>query len=619
MSGKFGAYEILHELKAGGMGAVLLGRRRGPGAFEQLVAIKTIRSEYASSPAVRAMFLDEAAIVARINHPVIATVHDFGDQDGTLYMVMEYVAGTSFRSLSDRILPPSIAARAIAEACRGLHAAHEVRDTAGALMGVVHRDISPDNLMLGFDGHIKVIDFGIALVKNRQSPVTEFGTVKGKPPYMSPEQVKNETIDRRSDVFSLGVVLHELLTGAPLFDGDSIYAIARAVEHQELRAPSLVRGEPLPAGLDAAVMRALTRDPAKRTPSAAALAEELERVITNAGDETLEAWAERELAAPREAHRRWLAGVVLGTEAPHPMGRATGARTAVGPVQRTPKPAVALAAAAADGGAGAAVVGGAAARGADAAGAGGAGAGAAGAGGADAAGVGAGDAGAGGVGAGGAGAAVVGGGAGARGGAGAVERRVSTIDDVELDRVPRRSLVPVAGVLLMLGAAIVVIVMMRRSATDAGQGSPADAAVVAVSPDAPDAPVLASPDAAVDAAPIAVLDAGAPRDAGVVVVRRDAGPPRDASVAVARIDAARPAMIDAAPVARGAGKVSFRARRGAYVNVTLDGQSLGPTPIFNHEVSAGSHTVEMRDPVGNLVHKATFVVDDGELENITQP
>jgi len=578
MSGKFGAYEILHELKAGGMGAVLLGRRRGPGAFEQLVAIKTIRSEYASSPAVRAMFLDEAAIVARINHPVIATVHDFGDQDGTLYMVMEYVAGTSFRTLSDRSLPPSIAARAIAEACRGLHAAHEVRDTAGALMGVVHRDISPDNLMLGFDGHIKVIDFGIALVKNRQSPVTEFGTVKGKPPYMSPEQVKNEAIDRRSDVFSLGVVLHELLTGAPLFDGDSIYAIARAVEHQELRAPSLVRGEPLPPGLDAAVMRALTRDPANRTPSAAALAEELERVITNAGDETLEAWAERELAAPREAHRRWIAGVVLGTDAPHPMGRATGARTAVGPVQRTPKAAVALAPAAGNGGAGA----------------------------------------------GGAGAAVVGGGPAAWGADAAVvaERRVSTIDDVELDGVRRRSLVPVVGVLLLLGAAIVVIVMVRRSATDgAGQGSPADAAVVAVSPDAPvlDAPVLASRDAALDAAPIAVLDAGAPRDAGVVVARRDAGPSRDATVAVARIDAARPAMIDAAPVARGAGKVSFRARRGSYVNVTLDGQSLGPTPIFKYEVSAGSHTVEMRDPVGNLVHKATFVVDDGELENITQP
>jgi len=548
MSSKFGAYEILHELKVGGMGEVLLGRRRGPGAFEQLVAIKTIRSEYASAPAVRAMFLDEAAIVARTNHPVIATVHDFGEEAGTLYMVMEYVAGVSLRALGDRSLPPTIAARAISEACRGLHAAHEVRDTAGALMGVVHRDISPDNLMLGFDGHIKVIDFGIALVKNRQSPVTEFGTVKGKPPYMSPEQVKNEAIDRRSDVFSLGVVLHELLTGRPLFDGESIYAIARAVEHQEILAPSAVLGEPLPPGLDAAVMRALVRDPDKRTPSAAALAEELERVIANAGDETLEAWAERELAAPREAHREWIAGVVLGRDAPRPIGRPTGTATAVAPIRApTPRAPAALVPA---------------------------------------------------------------------------PPSPVVVDDHELDRVPRRSLVPVVGVLLAVVAAIVAIVaivMFRRPAHDgAGQSGPADAAQVAVVADAPLVDV-AAPDAAIDAALVAELDAGTPRDAGVAAVRRDAGAPRDATVVTARIDAARIAAIDAAPAARGAGAVSFRARRGSYVNVTLDGKALGPTPIFKHPVSAGSHTVEMRDPVGNLVHQATFVVDDGELENITQP
>src|SRR5262245_42584576 len=208
---RFGAYEILYELKTGGMGAVLLGRRRGPGAFEQLVAIKTIRPEFAQTAAVRAMFLDEAAILARLNHPGVATVHDFGEEGGTLYMVMEYVAGIPFRELADSRPPAAIAARAIAEACRGLHAAHEVRDLAGHPMGLVHRDISPDNLMLGFDGHVKVIDFGIALVKNRQAPVTEFGTVKGKPPYMSPEQVKNEAMDRRSDVFSLAVVAWELL------------------------------------------------------------------------------------------------------------------------------------------------------------------------------------------------------------------------------------------------------------------------------------------------------------------------------------------------------------------------------------------------------------------------
>jgi predicted Ser/Thr protein kinase len=342
---RFGAYEILYELKTGGMGAVLLGRRRGPGAFEQLVAIKTIRAEYAQTEAVRAMFLDEAAILARLSHPAIATVHDFGEQAGTLYMVMEYVAGIALGDI-EQAVPPAVVARAIAEACRGVHAAHELHDLAGHLLGVVHRDISPDNLMVGFDGHIKVIDFGIALVKNRQAPVTEFGTVKGKPPYMSPEQVKNEALDRRSDVFSLAVVLWELLTGRHLFDGDSIYAIARAVEHQPIVPPSQILGEPLPLGLDAVVMNALDRDLARRTPSAAALAEQLEQVIQTAGDETLEAWADRVLAGPRLAHRAWLASVVAGRDLPRPIGRPTGSVTAIGPSPSPGAPSIAAAPAA---------------------------------------------------------------------------------------------------------------------------------------------------------------------------------------------------------------------------------------------------------------------------------
>lgn len=336
MANRFGAYEILYELKTGGMGSVLLGRRRGPGAFEQLVAIKTIRPEYAQAQAVRAMFLDEAAILARLNHPGVATVHDFGEQGGALYMVMEYVPGIAFRDAMEHGLPPAVAARAIAEACRGVHAAHELRDLSGHLLGVVHRDISPDNLMFGFDGHIKVIDFGIALVKNRQAPVTELGTVKGKPPYMSPEQVKNEAVDPRSDVFSLAVVLWEMLTGRALFEGDSIYAVALAVEHQDIVPPSQVLGVPLPLGLDAAVMNALERNLAHRTQTAAAFAEQLEQVIQGAGDETLEAWAERALAEPRQQHRAWIASVVAGRDVPRPIGRPTGSVTALSPSAGAP-------------------------------------------------------------------------------------------------------------------------------------------------------------------------------------------------------------------------------------------------------------------------------------------
>ena len=317
---KLDDYEVLRALKTGGMGEVLLARRRGPEGFERLVAIKTIRAELAGAAAVRAMFLDEAKLLARLGHPAIAQVSDFGEEDGGLYLVMEYVPGLRFRELIERRPPPAVAARAIADAARGVHAAHELRDLDGHWMGVVHRDLSPENLMLGWDGQVKVLDFGIALVKGRQAPVTEVGTIKGKPPYMSPEQVKNEGIDRRSDVWALGLVLHELLTGKTVFDGDSLYAVARSVVVDPIEPPS-VRAGALPAGLDAAVMAALDRDREQRTGSAALLADALERVAAAEGGETLASWAARELADEREAHRRWLAQV---------MARATGVRAAIG-------------------------------------------------------------------------------------------------------------------------------------------------------------------------------------------------------------------------------------------------------------------------------------------------
>lgn len=326
---RVGAYEVLYELKSGGMGSVLLARRRGPGSFEKLVAIKTIRAELAAAPQVRAMFLDEAALLARLGHPAVAAVHDFGEEGKNLYLVMEYVAGVSLHGVLDHVLPPPhIAARLVAEACRGIHAAHELRDLQGNLLGVVHRDISPDNLLLGFDGHVKVIDFGIALIKGRQAPVTEMGMLKGKPPYMSPEQIKNEPIDRRSDVFALGAVLWEMLVGEPLFTGDSIYAIARAVEHQEIERPSARVAGLLP-GLDSIVLEALQRDPARRTPTAAALAARLDEVVAAAEGETLAEWSHRELATQREEHRRWLAQVMSGGESARKAGRATGAVTAL--------------------------------------------------------------------------------------------------------------------------------------------------------------------------------------------------------------------------------------------------------------------------------------------------
>jgi hypothetical protein len=568
---RFGTYEILHELKSGGMGSVLLGRRRGPGSFEQLVAIKTIRSEYATAPAVRAMFLDEAAILARLNHPGIATVHDFGEEDGTLYMAMEYVAGISFRGLLDIALPPAVAARAIAEACRGLHAAHEVRDTAGQLLGVVHRDISPDNLMLGFDGHVKVIDFGIALVKNRQAPVTELGTVKGKPPYMSPEQVKNEAMDRRSDVFSLAVVLHEMLAGRPLFDGDSIYAVARAVEHQEIKPPSQVIGWPLPIGLDAVVMAALDRDLARRTPSAAAFAEALEQVINAAGDETLEAWAERELARPREAHRAWLASVVAGKDAPRPqVGRATGAVT-----QLPPEQAAALAAMAPPPLAATPV---------------------------------------------------------RPEREPAPEPGASTHLPASdgLARPARRRLLPILlALLVLLGALGGLLVLLRDRG---GAGAPdaavaiADAAadapriVVAPAPDvAPEpGPAPDAADMAADAPELLPADAAVPIDAPPRRPRIDAG-----GLATVARDAAVPS-IDAAPppnpATGGTGLISIVAQGESFLNILLDGKPFQVTPQIRKPVAAGPHTIELLDPKTNaVVYRTTITVEPGQHVRVRQP
>ena len=561
MTTRFGAYEILHELKSGGMGSVLLGRKRGPGTFEQVVAIKTIRPEYASTPAVRAMFLDEAAILARTNHPGIATVHDFGEEGGTLYMVMEYVAGNSLRALADASLPPVIAARAIAEAARGLHAAHEARDTSGNLLGLVHRDISPDNLMLGFDGHVKVIDFGIALVKNRQAPVTEFGTVKGKPPYMSPEQVKNEAMDRRSDVFSLAVVLHELLTGQALFDGDSIYAVARAVEHAPIRPPSQIRGQALPAGLDAAVMAALERDVTRRTPSAAQLAEDLERVIATTGEESLASWAARELAVPREAHRTWLASVIAGKNAPPPaLGRPTGQVTQLGadalegglgpPQVRAPIAPAAVPAADPTA-------------------------------------------------------------------PPPTHLPPNLANDSSLDRVPRRSLaLPLLLGLAVLGLGAGALWFLRGGSTTTPDAA-IDAELVAKAP--PDA----APDAT--AAPPDAAEVIAPADAPPIDAppKRNNPPPIDAGTRPAPIDAAvKTVAIDAAdkPVPTGQGFLDIRHKKGGvYLNVQIDGRAIGVTPIFKRAFPAGPHTLELLAPdTGEVVYRETFELADGQSLKLQQ-
>jgi eukaryotic-like serine/threonine-protein kinase len=605
---RVGAYEVLYELKSGGMGSVLLGRRRGPGGFEKLVAIKTIRAELAAAPQVRAMFLDEAALLARLGHPAVAAVHDFGEEGKNLYLVMEYVAGVSLHAVAELAPPPAIAARILAEACRGLHAAHELRDLQGGPLGVVHRDISPDNLLLDFDGHVKVIDFGIALIKNRQAPVTELGTLKGKPPYMSPEQLKNEPIDRRSDVFALGAVLWELLVGDRLFSGDSVYAIARAVEHQEIERPSKLV-EHLPPGLDSIVLEALSRDPEKRTPTAAAMAARLDEVVAAAEGETLEQWTHRTLAHEREAHRRWLAQVLSGAAAAAPrMGRATGAVTALAMVPGDAPGAGGATARAVTGVAATSVAldrrttTGATAQRAEAAGpaateelaeqvASGEGRGLA---------------------------------DGTSAGLPELRDRFGAARHEEEEDAPPRSpsrltlFLVIVGSMLVLGVGSAFLIL--RSAPSVGRpttGAAIDGSLDGSLDAALDGSLIPveqpPPDAAIVEREPARDAASASRDAREREPRRDARPlpePRDAAPLEPRhrpaVDARpapdRPAApagqegaTDPATPAGPPGKL--RAIAEPYANVFVDGKSVGPTPLLGHSLPAGRHVITFIDPV----------------------
>jgi len=304
----FGGTEILARLSTGGMGEVLLGRRHGALGFEKLCAVKTIRGDLTSRADFRMMFLDEAKLVARLDHPSIAQVYDFGEEGKTLYLAMEYVPGVPLSQLlkaGRAPFPPPVAARMLSEVLRGLHYAHGVTDVTGQALGVVHRDVSPQNIILTFDGRMKILDFGIAITKDREAPETAVGVLKGKPSYMAPEHLRGGAVDRRADVFSASVVLHELLTGQKLFTRETALATALAVEGDPIPTPSqLVPG--LSDILDAIVMKGLARDPDDRYPDAKSMAEALDQVARATDLETIGDFARRELAEETVAHQSWL-------------------------------------------------------------------------------------------------------------------------------------------------------------------------------------------------------------------------------------------------------------------------------------------------------------------------
>ncbi len=332
-----GGIQILSELSRGGMGEVLLGRKVGAHGFEKLVAVKTIKRELFGRDDVRKMFLDEARIMARLDHPSIVQVHDFGEDDGLLYLAMEYVAGAPLSKLVEPgPVPASVAARIVADVCRGLHAAHELKSADERPLHLVHRDVSPQNLVLTFEGRIKILDFGVALVRNREAPVTEIGRIKGKAAYLAPEQLDGSRIDRRADLYAAGVVLYELLTGRRLFDVDTL-------DRPTLAPPSRINPE-VPPELDHLVMRALASDPDQRFADGREMATALEEAVRSAPATLLADYAEERLEEERRAHEVQIRALLSGLPAPPPTPARRGGTlveeslSSVRPIEATTSP-----------------------------------------------------------------------------------------------------------------------------------------------------------------------------------------------------------------------------------------------------------------------------------------
>jgi eukaryotic-like serine/threonine-protein kinase len=280
---RIGRYCILGELATGGMAQILLGKYEGPSAFERPIVIKRILSHLADDPDFVAMFIDEARITSRIRHPNVAQVHELAREGKELYLVMEYLEGESVAAALRRVIElgrtfdPRLAAYVVAEACSGLHAAHELRDDQDRLVGLVHRDISPQNVFLGYDGSVRVLDFGIAMAEGREVQ-TRTGGLKGKVPYMSPEQCRGDPLDRRSDVFALGILLWELCALRRLFKRKSELLVLKAITEEPVTPLSSVASG-CPAGLEAICLRALARSPEDRYPTAAAMRADLLSVL----------------------------------------------------------------------------------------------------------------------------------------------------------------------------------------------------------------------------------------------------------------------------------------------------------------------------------------------------
>ena len=283
---RLGRYTILKHLASGGMADVMLARTDGIEGFERHVVVKRIRSEHAKDQRFIQMFLDEARVAAGLHHQNIVQVNDIGEANGEYFFAMEYLHGEDLRktlsavSRTQQHMPLGYVVSIVAGVAAGLHYAHERRGSDGRPLDIVHRDVSPSNILVGYDGSVKVVDFGIAKAAMRQVE-TKSGSLKGKVSYMSPEQCKGEIVDRRSDIYALGVVLYELATTTRLFKGDSEYLLMDAIVNGKVPLPRTRRPE-LPNELSLIIMRALATHPDRRYQTADDLRVALEQFAIKA-------------------------------------------------------------------------------------------------------------------------------------------------------------------------------------------------------------------------------------------------------------------------------------------------------------------------------------------------
>ena len=281
---KFGKYILLDKIASGGMAEIFMAQTMGPGGFEKIVALKRILPTFSSSPEFISMFIDEAKITSQLSHSNIVQIYEFGEIDATYYLAMEFVDGKNLRQILARTeelrrnIPIEHCVHMVSKICMGLDSAHRFRDKRGGqALHIIHRDISPQNILISYEGEVKLIDFGIAKTRS-QGGKTKSGVLKGKFGYMSPEQAKGEAIDQRSDIFSTGIILFEMLTRQRLFSSNNDLNTLKKIQDAKIPAPSHFNPD-IPFELEEIVLKALQKDPKLRYQTAHDFHKDLSRFL----------------------------------------------------------------------------------------------------------------------------------------------------------------------------------------------------------------------------------------------------------------------------------------------------------------------------------------------------